>query len=139
MVILITLTSFHIFRPSVSCHSIAIIFHAYTKIHVMMIWPPISPFVIIISLYTSVLGSPAPSVTIDAGTIHGGSCSGGLNASFFKSIPYALPPVGSSRFQPAQAYTGKYPDGILNGTVAAPSCIQFGDLFPEPPPTSENW
>ncbi|KAI5459593.1 putative carboxylesterase [Mariannaea sp. PMI_226] len=73
-----------------------------------------------------------------AGDIHGGLCSGDDGAKFFKSIPYAKPPVGSLRFQPPKAYTGKYPGGSLNGSVIPAACIQFGDLFVEEPPYSED-
>ncbi|KAH8816596.1 putative carboxylesterase [Xylogone sp. PMI_703] len=95
-------------------------------------------FALVLLTCTAILGSHTPSVTIGAGIIYGGRCSGGVNARFFKSIPYAKSPVGTSRFQLAQPYTGQYPGGTLNGTIAAPACIQFGMLFPEPPPVSEN-
>ncbi|KAJ6082496.1 hypothetical protein N7499_007370 [Penicillium canescens] len=61
--------------------------------------------------------SSSPSVTIDAGTVQGGKCEGGQNAVFYKAIPFAEPP--------------QYPQGKLNATTSAPTCIQFSDDFTE--------
>jgi Carboxylesterase family len=80
-----------------------------------------------------------PTVTLSAGTVNGGVCSGNENAVYFKGIPYAQPPVDSLRFEPPQAYTQKYPGGAFDGTKAPPACIQFGSLFRETGPTSEDW
>jgi carboxylesterase type B len=91
------------------------------------------------SLFASVVSASSLSVSTNAGDIHGGLCNGGVDARFFKSIPYAKPPIGSLRFQLPQAYPGKYPGGSLNGSVVTPACIQFGDLFVESPPYSEDW
>ncbi|KAJ3496183.1 hypothetical protein NLG97_g2846 [Lecanicillium saksenae] len=68
-----------------------------------------------------------PSVTIDAGTIIGGDCTNSVSV-FFKSIPYAQPPINDLRFEPPKAY-GKFPNGQLNATSPATACIQFGQTF----------
>lgn len=78
-----------------------------------------------------------PSVTVDAGTVFGGRCDGG-NSVFYKSIPYAKPPVAELRFEAPVAY-GQYPDGKLNATSPAPACIQFGDTFTAQGRKSEDW
>jgi para-nitrobenzyl esterase len=71
----------------------------------------------------------SPSVTIDAGTVQGGRCTDGQDAVFYKSIPFAEPPVKDLRFEPPQAYKKKYPQGTLNATTSATTCIQFSDDF----------
>ncbi|OOQ86520.1 putative carboxylesterase [Penicillium brasilianum] len=68
----------------------------------------------------------SPSVTIDAGTLKGGKCSGGQSAVYYKGVPFAEPPVGDLRFEPPKGYNQKYSNGVLNSTVSAPTCIQFG-------------
>ncbi|KAJ5390512.1 uncharacterized protein N7496_001580 [Penicillium cataractarum] len=67
----------------------------------------------------------SPSVTIDAGTLKGGKCSSG--AVYYKGVPFAEPPVGDLRFEPPKAYNKKYSNGVLNSTISAPTCIQFGN------------
>ncbi|PCG98453.1 Carboxylesterase, type B [Penicillium occitanis (nom. inval.)] len=76
----------------------------------------------------SAIAFASPSVTIDAGTLQGGQCENGKNANYYKGIPYAEAPLGQLRFEPPKAY-GKYPNGTLNATTPATSCIQFGKAF----------
>ncbi|CAG8093558.1 unnamed protein product [Penicillium nalgiovense] len=71
--------------------------------------------------------SSFPSVTIDAGTVQGGRCEG-QNSVFYKAIPFAGPPVKEPRFEPPKAYK-QFPEGKLNATTSAPTCIQFADDF----------
>lgn len=86
----------------------------------------------------SAIALASPSVTIDAGTLEGGQCENGKNAIYYKGIPYAEPPVEQLRFEPPKAY-GKYPDGKLNATTPATSCIQFGTAFLPGGAYSEDW
>jgi carboxylesterase type B len=72
--------------------------------------------------------SSSPSVTIDAGTIEGGKCAG-KDAVFYKAIPFAEPPIDELRFEPPKAYKKQYPQGKLNATTSALTCIQFSDAF----------
>ena len=81
----------------------------------------------------------SPSVTIAAGTVQGAICSTVTDAAYFKSIPFADPPVDALRFAPPTAYSKKYPGGTLNATQSPPSCIQFDPLFAEAGPSSEDW
>ena len=80
-----------------------------------------------------------PVVSIDAGTLHGGTCSGDSGAAYFKSIPYAQSPTGQLRFMPPKPYDEKFSQLGRNATIPAPACIQFGDFLAEPPPASEDW
>lgn len=82
----------------------------------------------------------APSATIDAGTLIGGICTYAPDAAYFKSIPFAKPPVGNLRFAAPQAYDESYPQNPRNATIRAPLCIQFGgaNFFAEAPPNSED-
>ncbi|KGO67790.1 Carboxylesterase, type B [Penicillium italicum] len=75
--------------------------------------------------------SSSPSVTIDAGTVEGGRCEDGKNAVFYKAIPFAEPPVKELRFEPPRAYKKQFPQGKLDATTSAPTCIQFSDDFTE--------
>lgn len=85
-----------------------------------------------------VVASSSPSVTIDAGTLQGGRCDTS-EAVFYKSIPFAEPPVGDLRFEPPQKYNKTYPNGILNATVRAPSCVQFGSELVPAGAQQEDW
>lgn len=80
-----------------------------------------------------------PSIRIDTlnGTIRGGRCRD-TDVDYFFSIPYAKPPVRDLRFAPPVSHTDAY-DGILDGTVAAPACPQFGTSFVERGPQDEDW
>lgn len=96
-------------------------------------------FYIALTLATSMSqASPLLSVKTNMGTIHGSLCTH-TNSSTFQSIPYAQPPVGDLRFEPPQPYNSSYSNGSLNATVTAPSCIQFGEMFIENGPQSEDW
>jgi carboxylesterase type B len=90
-------------------------------------------------LRASAIASSDPSVTIGVGTLRGGLCNTTSNAAYFKSIPYAQPPIGDMRFAPPEPLTQKYFDGMRQATTAAPACIQFGAEFVETGPTSEDW
>lgn len=79
-----------------------------------------------------------PSVTIDAGTLQGGQCDNGKNGVYYKAVPYAEPPTGKLRFEPPKTY-GKYPNGKLNATTPANSCIQFGGSFLPGGVYDEDW
>src|SRR5437879_560574 len=83
--------------------------------------------------------SATPTVSIDAGILQGGQCTGSSKAVFFKSIPYAQPLTRNLRFAQPQAYNGPYPNGTLQATSPPPACIQFGTLFAETAATSEDW
>ncbi|KAF5861393.1 hypothetical protein ETB97_000272 [Aspergillus alliaceus] len=80
----------------------------------------------------------APTATINAGTVQGGRYTGTPDAIYYKAIPYARPPVGNRRFAAPVAYNGHFPNGTLHATKPPPACIQFGDLFAETGPTSED-
>jgi para-nitrobenzyl esterase len=78
-----------------------------------------------------------PSVTIHDGKLEGGHCENG-NGVYYKSIPFAEPPVENLRFMPPRPY-GKYPHGKLDATKPANSCIQFGDSILPGGAYSEDW
>ncbi|KAI0382797.1 alpha/beta-hydrolase [Hypomontagnella monticulosa] len=71
-----------------------------------------------------------------SGTVHGGKCSN-ADVDYFFSIPYAKPPVGELRFAPPEPYRNSS-RGVINGTIPAPSCIQFTTLFGEGSGMSED-
>lgn len=80
----------------------------------------------------------SPSVTVDAGTLTGGRCEDGHDAVFYKSIPYAEPPLGDLRFEPPKAMK-QFPGGKLEATSAPPACIQWTAEFNETTAESEDW
>lgn len=61
-----------------------------------------SSWLALVSFYTikAVTSSAVPLVSIDAGSLEGGRCNGVSDAIYFKSIPYAQPPIGDLRFAP---------------------------------------
>ena len=93
----------------------------------------------LISVSYHVVAATSPSITISAGTLKGGHCSNLSSAVYYKSVPYARPPIGDLRFKAPQPYTDKYPNGCLDATEPAPACIQFGTEFAESGPASEDW
>lgn len=100
----------------------------------------ISAVFYLIVLAKATPSSLEPTVSIDAGTMQGGRCTGSSDAVFYKAIPYAQPPIGELRFAPPEAYSGKYPKGSLLANESASDCIQFGTEFAiNDTLTSENW
>ena len=86
-------------------------------------------------------------------SVHGGTCTAGeVEVDSFFSIPYAEPPVGALRWaapRPWSASKCSHSSGgggsgggggvVINATVPAPACIQFGSEFAEAGPQSEDW
>lgn len=55
----------------------------------------------------------------------------------FKGIPFAKPPVGSSRFRPPEPYPGHR--GVQDATSYGPSCLQPpSELLPQAGPTEQS-
>lgn len=55
----------------------------------------------------------------------------------FKGIPFAKPPVGSSRFRPPEPYPGH--KGVREATAYGPSCLQPpSELLPQAGPTEQS-
>lgn len=79
----------------------------------------------------------APSVTIPAGKLQGTTCSNG--ASAFLSVPFAVPPIGGLRWTLPQAYNQSFPASGYNATTKGAICIQFGAIFTDAGPESEDW
>ncbi|KAF3912557.1 Cholinesterase [Dactylellina cionopaga] len=84
--------------------------------------------------YTKVL-----EASIDAGTLQGGLCSNATSSQFL-GVPYAIPPVGSLRWETPLKYNGTFEGGTRNATVYAPVCWQFGSggATSDPGPYSED-
>ncbi|RYP39238.1 hypothetical protein DL766_000496 [Monosporascus sp. MC13-8B] len=59
------------------------------------------------------------------------------DVNYFFSIPYAKPPVGKLRYAPPEPPSASY-RGVINATKPTPSCIQFGTLYAETGPQSED-
>ncbi|KAI0834807.1 alpha/beta-hydrolase [Hypoxylon sp. FL0890] len=76
------------------------------------------------------------AVRTRSGTVLGGKCST-TDVNYFFSIPYAKPPVGELRFAPPEPYYNSS-SSVINGTVPAPACIQFAELFDDVASESEN-
>ncbi|OTB01379.1 hypothetical protein M426DRAFT_220377 [Hypoxylon sp. CI-4A] len=77
------------------------------------------------------------SVKTKSGTVLGGKCST-TDVNYFYSIPFAQPPIGELRFAPPQPYRNSS-CSVINGTIAAPACLQFGgQFFDETGPQSED-
>lgn len=91
-----------------------------------------------LSAAAAAAASSSPSVTVEAGTIKGGTCANGKNGIYFKGIPFAEPPVGHLRFEPPKPH-GKYHNGEFDASSPAPVCIQFGPTFAAQGPASEDW
>ena len=95
-------------------------------------------FTVLVGAVTS--SSPVPVVSIDAGNLEGGRCTGASDAVYFKGIPYAQPPTGDLRFASPEPYSGKYPNGSRLANSLALDCIQFGTEFAiNNTLTSEDW
>ena len=98
-------------------------------------------------------GGDGPSASV-----HGGACKTAAVDAFF-SIPYAEPPVGALRWaaprpwsaaSSAHTHTNTHTNTsscsngdddsgvIINATVPAPACVQFGREFAEEGPQSEG-
>ena len=75
-----------------------------------------------------------PVVTVDTGTLRGGS-SGGID--IFKAVPFAAPPVGELRWRaprPAQGW-----DGVRDARAVGPRCPQVNSFSTfAPGPMSED-
>lgn len=95
------------------------------------------PSILCASLVGGVVCAAAapPSVETKQGTLLGGTCeSEAIN--YFSSIPYAKAPVGQLRYAAPRPY-GSF--GCRDATVTAPACPQFGSIFLETGPQSEDW
>ena len=91
---------------------------------------------------------PGASGTV---SVHGGTCTAGeveVEVDSFFSIPYAEPPVGALRWAAPRPWSasscsdsggGRGNGVVINATVPAPACIQFGTEFAEAGPQSEDW
>jgi len=95
-------------------------------------------FFTIAAAIQSVCTAEQPKAQTKAGTLLGGHCSSDTGAVFFKAIPYAEPPVGNLRLEAPKPYDGSYPNGVLNASNPAPSCIQFSVLA-EDLKSAEDW
>jgi hypothetical protein len=65
------------------------------------------------------------TVQTSSGPVEGHAANGTADVSEYLGIPYALPPVGSLRFQAPLAYNGT---DTINGTDYGFKCMQF-DMF----------
>lgn len=85
------------------------------------------------------VNSSTPIITLEYGTVHGGSCPTS-DVNTYQGIPFAQPPVGELRFMPPEPFKGKYHGGRLDATRPPAPCIQWQSLFAVSSPTpSEDW
>ncbi|HEX4183222.1 MAG TPA: carboxylesterase family protein [Caulobacteraceae bacterium] len=85
---------------------------------------------------TSAFGAasdPSPTIRIEQGVVRGATAADGVQA--FKGIPYALPPVGPSRWRPPAPAGGW--SGVRDATQFGPACPQPqtspGSIYADPP------
>jgi len=92
----------------------------------------------VLSLFFAVANAVTESATVTTtnGTVHGSNACGNPNTNAFLAIPYAKSPTGSLRFAAPQPYDNTY---HLVASTPAPNCPQFGALFIESGPQSEDW
>ncbi|KAL2844112.1 Alpha/Beta hydrolase protein [Aspergillus pseudoustus] len=83
-----------------------------------------------LSLLQAIIGFSLP-VQTTSGLVVGHAASDAFEVSEYLGVPYAVPPIGSLRFQPPVRYTG---NGTHNATTFGPSCIQP----PVAPPTNDT-
>ncbi|KZS97216.1 alpha/beta-hydrolase [Sistotremastrum niveocremeum HHB9708] len=104
-----------------------------------MMYPHLLPIATVWALAHPALSAatPPPTVFVANGTITGGFCDTAL-AVFYRSIPFALPPIGDLRFAPPHPYNQNFGNGSLTAIEQAPACIQFGSVFVENLPNSED-
>jgi carboxylesterase type B len=87
---------------------------------------------------SSALVRATANITVAAGVIQGTQCSNST-ASAYLALPYAQPPIDNLRFAPPKVLNSTYDRGTYQATKKAPACLQFGDVFIEQGPQSEDW